>query len=152
MSKDICLKRLGYHLPPALEEGKPAPKISDMVKNEPAWTLTNYVAPAVTDFSYSAERTTQEGQPNSSTSAFQVAAWDMYMGGWLPNTNFFYFAEFDIVSGGFTNPDHKRLFRLQRRKREKQLVRGWWAGAFASRFRHPCGSSVQPSPQLSVAL
>ncbi len=98
-------KRLGYHLPPALEEGKPAPKISEMVKNEPAWTLTNNVAPAVTDFSYSAERTTQEGQPNSSTSAFQVAAWNMYMGGWLPDTNCFYFAEFDIVSGGVTNPD-----------------------------------------------
>ena len=98
-------KRLGYHLPPALEKGKPAPKISDLVKKEPQWTLTNNVAPAVTDFSYSAERATQEGQPNSSTSAFQVASWNAYFGGWLPDTNFFYYGELDIVTGGSTNPD-----------------------------------------------
>ena len=98
-------KRLGYHLPPALEQGKPAPKISELVRNEPLWSLTNNVAPAVTDFSFTTERTTQEGQSPSSTSAFQVAAWNMYMGGWLPNTNFFYYAEFDIVSGGSTVTD-----------------------------------------------
>ena len=98
-------KRLGYHLPPALETGKSAPKISDLVKKEPQWTLTNNVAPAVTDFSYSAERATQDGQPNSSTSAFQVAAWNLYFGGWLPDTNFFYYGELDVVTGGSTNPD-----------------------------------------------
>jgi hypothetical protein len=98
-------KRLGYHLPPALEKGKPAPKISDLVKKEPNWTLTNNVAPAVTDFSYSAERTTQQGTSPVSTSSFQVGVWNMYMGGWIPDTNFWYYAEFDIVSGGSTNPD-----------------------------------------------
>ena len=98
-------KRLGYHLPPALEKGKRAPTISDLVKKEPDWTLANNVAPAVTDFSYSEERTTQEGQSPVSTSAFQVGAWNMYMGGWVPDTNFWYYAEFDIVSGGSTNPD-----------------------------------------------
>ena len=98
-------KRLGYHLPPALEKGKPAPKISDLVKKEPQWRLTNNVAPAVTDFSYSVERTTQQGQPNSSTSAFQVASWNAYFGGWLPDTNFFYYGELDIVTGGSTTPD-----------------------------------------------
>ena len=98
-------KRLGYHLPPALEKGQPAPKISDLVKKEPDWTLTNNVAPAVTDFSYSAERTTQQGTNPLSTSAFQVASWNMYMGGWIPDTNFWYYAEFDIVSGGSTNPE-----------------------------------------------
>ena len=30
-------KRLGYHLPPALEKGQPGPKISDLVKKEPDW-------------------------------------------------------------------------------------------------------------------
>ena len=98
-------KRLGYHLPPALEAGKAAPKISDLVRKEPQWSLTNNVSAAVTDFSYSAERTTQEGQSPSSTSAFQVAAWNAYFAGWLPDTNFFYYAEFDIVSGGATNPN-----------------------------------------------
>jgi hypothetical protein len=103
-------KRLGFHLPPALEEGKSAPLISDLVEKEPQWTLTNNVAPAVTDFSYSAERTTQQGTSPVSTSAFQVASWNMYMGGWLPDTNFFYFAEFDIVTGGTTNPDLANAF------------------------------------------
>lgn len=98
-------KRLGYHLPPALQKGKPAPSISELVKKEPNWSLTNNLAPAVTDFGYSAERTTQEGTPPASTSSFQVAAWNMYMGGWIPDTNFWYYTEFDIVSGGSTNPD-----------------------------------------------
>lgn len=98
-------RRLGYHLPPALERGQPAPKISDLVKKEPDWSITNNVAPAVTDFSYSAERTTQEGAEPASTSAFQVASWNAYFGGWIPDTNVFYYAEFDIVSGGSTNPD-----------------------------------------------
>jgi len=98
-------KRLGYHLPPALEKGEAVPTISDLVKKEPQWTLTNNVAPAVTDFSYSAERTTQDSQSLASTSSFQVASWNMYMGGWLPDTNFWYYAEFDIVTGGSTNPD-----------------------------------------------
>jgi hypothetical protein len=48
---------------------------------------------------------TQEGQTPSSTSAFQVAAWNAYIAGWVPDTNFFYYAEFDIVSGGSTNPN-----------------------------------------------
>lgn len=98
-------KRLGYHLPPALEEGKNAPLISDLVKKEPQWTVTNNVAAAVTDFSYSAERTTQQGTSPVSTSAFQVGSWNMYMAGWLPDTNFFYYSEFDIVTGGSTSPN-----------------------------------------------
>ena len=98
-------RRLGYHLPPALEAGKATPTISDLVKNEPQWTMANNLSAAVTDFSYSAERMTQEGQTPSSTSAFQVAAWNAYIAGWLPDTSFFYYAEFDIVSGGATNPD-----------------------------------------------
>jgi hypothetical protein len=99
-------KRLGYHLPPALEKGEPATKISELVaEHEPTWSLTNNVAPAVTDFSFTSERTTQEGSSPSSTSSFQVGSWNMYMGGWIPNTNFFYYAEFDIVSGGVTSPE-----------------------------------------------
>lgn len=97
-------KRLGYHLPPALEAGNAAPTISDLVKNEPQWSFANNVSAAVADFSYSAERIRQEGQSPSSTSAFQVASWNAYFAGWLPDTNFFYYSEFDIVSGGSTNP------------------------------------------------
>ena len=97
-------KRLGYHLPPALETGKSVPSISNLVKNEPQWSFANNVSAAVADFSYSAERTTQEAQTPSSTSALQVASWNAYFAGWLPDTNFFYYSEFDIVSGGSTNP------------------------------------------------
>lgn len=98
-------KRLGYHLPPALESGKSAPTISDLVKNEPQWSFANNVSAAVTDFNYSAERITQQGQSPSSTSAFQVGVWNAYFAGWLPETNFFYYSEFDIVTNGSTNPE-----------------------------------------------
>lgn len=103
-------KRLGFHLPPALEDNKLPPRIAELVKREPMWSLTNNVAPAVTDFSYSAERTTQEGTSPTSTSAFQVGSWNMYLGGWLPDTNFYYYAEFDIVAGGVTSPDLSNAF------------------------------------------
>ena len=103
-------KRLGYHLPPALVGGQPAPSISYLVSKEPQWTLTNNVAAAITDFSFQAERTTQEGQSPSSTSAFQVSAWDTYAAGWIPDTNFFYVGEFDIVSNGATNPNLAQAF------------------------------------------
>ncbi len=97
-------KRLGYHLPPALEKDQTILRILDLVEKEPEWTVTNNASFAVADFSYAAERTTQEGQPNSSTSAFQVNSWNAYFGGWVPDTNFFYYSEFDIVTGGVTNP------------------------------------------------
>ena len=98
-------KRLGYRLPPGLEEGKPAPTIAQLVAKEPKWALTNNAALVVTDLSYSAERSKQEGESAVSTSSLQVASWNAYIGGWLPNTNFWYYSEADIVSGGATNFD-----------------------------------------------
>jgi len=77
-------KRLGYHFPPALEEGQVTPWIKDLIKKEPEWSLTNNAALAVTDFSFSAERTTSQGASPSSTSAFQVGSWNVYFGGWIP--------------------------------------------------------------------
>ncbi len=97
-------KRLGFHLPPALVKDQAVARILDLVNKEPAWTITNNISIAVADFSYSAERTTQDGTSPSSTSAFQVAAWNAYFGGWIPDTNFFYYSEFDITTGGVTNP------------------------------------------------
>src|SRR6266568_6143406 len=98
-------RRLGYHLPPALEKDKPAPKISELVKKEPEWRLTNNAALAVVDGTFSAERTTAEGSTPSSTSAFQVGSWNAYFAGWVPDTNFYYYGEFDIVTGGNSNVD-----------------------------------------------
>ena len=100
----LLFQRLGYHLPPALQPSHAVPKLSAIPEGA-NWSLTNNAALAVTDFSYSAERTTQEGQAPSSTSAFQVGSWNAYFAGWIPDTNFFYHAELDIVAGGSTNPD-----------------------------------------------
>ena len=100
----ILFQRLGYHLPPGLRAEDVVSKLSALPEGS-TWSLANNAALAVADFSYSAERTTQEGQPPSSTSAFQVGMWNAYFAGWVPDTNFFYHAEFDIVSGGSTNPD-----------------------------------------------
>jgi hypothetical protein len=97
-------QRLGYHLPPALQPGQVSPKLSE-IHGGGDWTFANNVAVAVADFGYAAERTTQEGTSPSPTSAFQVNSWNNYFAGWLPDTNFFYHAEFDIVSGGTTSPD-----------------------------------------------
>lgn len=100
----ILFQRLGYHLPPALQPSHAVSKLSALPEGA-TWSLANNASLAVADFSFSAERTTQEGQSPSSTSAFQVGLWNAYFAGWVPDTNFFYHAEFDIVSGGSTSPD-----------------------------------------------
>jgi hypothetical protein len=97
-------KRLGYHLPPALMKGQRAPSISDMVKEEPHWTVTDNLSVAVADFALEATRNTQEGTSPTSSSAFQVNTWNNYFGGWVPDTNFFYLAEFDIITDGSISP------------------------------------------------
>jgi hypothetical protein len=97
-------KRLGYHLPPALSKGQQAPSISDLVKKEPQWTVADNLAIAVADFGYQRQRNTQEGTTPSSPSGFQVNIWNNYAGGWVPDTNFFYLAELDIITNGQVNP------------------------------------------------
>jgi hypothetical protein len=98
-------KRLGYHLPPALTKGQPGPEISYIVRSEPKWDLLNNLSVAVSDFSFQTDRSTATGSASSSTSAFQVNSWNSYAAGWIPDTNFFYFSEFDIVTNGVTSPD-----------------------------------------------
>jgi hypothetical protein len=97
-------KRLGYHLPPALQKGKPSPHISDIVKLEPVWTLGNNAAFAVADFDFAAQRNTQDGTTPTSTSSFQVGTWNAYLSGWVPDTNFFYYSQINLIAGGDTNP------------------------------------------------
>lgn len=98
-------KRLGYHLPPALIKYQPGSPMSYIVRSEPKWDLLNNLSVAVTDFSFQADRSTTEGTTPTSTSAFQVNTWNSYAAGWIPDTNFFYFSEFDIVTNGTTSPD-----------------------------------------------
>lgn len=101
----LLFQRLGYHLPPSLAKGRVSRRLSEILDRINPWDITNNASFAVTDFSYSAERTTQEGQAPASTSAFQMGSWNAYFAGWVPDTNFFYHAELDIVTGGATNPD-----------------------------------------------
>ncbi len=96
-------KRLGYHLPPALPKGKMSPHIADLVKQEPMWTMANNTSFAVADFDYAAQRTTQQGTTPSSTSSFQVGTWNAYLSGWVPDTNFFYLTQLNLISGGNAN-------------------------------------------------
>lgn len=98
-------KRLGHHLPPSLEPSGDVERILDLVRKEPEWTLANNASLAVTDFNFSSQRTVQQGQAPTSTSPIQVNAWNAYFAGWIPDTNFFYYSEFDIVTNGQTNPN-----------------------------------------------
>ena len=97
-------KRLGFHLPPALQKGELAPHIADLVEQEPMWTLGNNAAFAVADFDFAVQRNTQDGTTPTSTSSFQVGAWNAYMSGWVPDTNFFYYSQINLIAGGNTNP------------------------------------------------
>jgi hypothetical protein len=54
---------------------------------------------------FSATRSTQQGTVPVSTSSFDFNSWNNYWAGWVPNTNFFYYSEFDIVTGGSVSPD-----------------------------------------------
>ncbi len=98
-------QRLGHHLPPSLDPNGAIERILDLVQKEPEWSLANNASLAVSDFSLSAQRSTAQGQAPSSTSAIQVGSWNAYFGGWVPNTQFFYYSEFDIVTGGATSPN-----------------------------------------------
>ncbi len=100
-------KRLGYHLPPALQKGTLSPHISDLVKQEPMWTLGNNAAFAVADFDFAAQRNTQDGTTPTSTASFQVGSWTAYMSGWVPDTNFYYYSQINMIAGGNTNPSVK---------------------------------------------
>jgi hypothetical protein len=103
-------RRLGYHLPPALEMDKAALRIAELVESEPTWSITNNASFAVADMSFSTTKNTQQGTPNVSTSSFQFNSWNNYWAGWVPNTNFFYYSEFDIVTNGSVSPDLSNAF------------------------------------------
>ena len=97
-------KRLGYHLPPALLKGQASPRLTELIKQEPAWSLTTNAAFAVADFDFAAQRNKQQGSTPSSTSSFQVANWTAYMSGWVPDTTFYYYTQVNLINGGNTNP------------------------------------------------
>lgn len=97
-------RRLGYHMPPALQMDKQPLRIAELVRSEPEWRITNNASFAVADMGFSATRSTTEGTAPSSTSSFNFNSWNNYWAGWIPNTNFFYYSEFDIVTNGSVSP------------------------------------------------
>ncbi len=103
-------KRLGYHLPPALQKGQVSPRLSELIKQETPWSLTTNAALAVADFDFAAQRNTQQGTTPTSTSSFQVANWTAYMSGWVPDTTFYYYGQVNLVAGGNTNPSVSNFY------------------------------------------
>lgn len=97
-------KRLGYHFPPALED-KRVVRLIDLIRSEPAWNLENTASFAVADVGYTSTKTTQEGQPSNSSSSINLSAWNAYWTGYVPNTQFWYYSEFDIVTNGDVSPE-----------------------------------------------
>lgn len=103
-------KRLGFHLPPSLAAGQTAESIAYLARNEQPWTLTSNLSFSVADFGYQIQHATSEGSNSSTSSGFQVNSWNAYFGGGIPDTNFFYFGEFDIVTNGVVSPDMPNAF------------------------------------------
>lgn len=90
-------KRLGYRMPPDLEEGKPAPKISEIDKKY-KWSLTNSAA-LVIQTSFTQEKTTGGG-PSTSASSFNLDHALLFLGGTVPDSNFSYLTEFKLYEDG----------------------------------------------------
>lgn len=92
-------KRLGYRLPPDEMDGtKPAPKISELDKDI-KFSITNSLA-LVTQGSFTAEKIL--GDASSSKSSFNLAEAALFVAGSLPESNFSYFAQFELFQGGNT--------------------------------------------------
>ncbi len=91
-------KRLGYRMPPDLEEGKPAPRIEDLDKNIP-WSLTNSAALAV-QTSFTVDRTAADGEPSTSYSSFNLDNALLFFAGAVPESNFSYLGEFKLYEDG----------------------------------------------------
>ncbi len=93
-------KRLGYRMPPDEMDGtKPAPKISELDKGI-KWNLTDAAA-LITQGSFSVEKAT--GDSPKSSSSFNLDEAALFLAGSLPQTNFSYFAQYELFQGGESN-------------------------------------------------
>jgi hypothetical protein len=90
-------KRLGYRLPPDEMDGsKPAPKISELDKDI-KFAITNSLA-LVTQGSFTLDKT--GGDSPSSSSSFNLDEAALFVAGSLPQSNFSYFAQYELYQGG----------------------------------------------------
>jgi hypothetical protein len=90
-------KRLGYRMPPdALEHGQKAPTIREL-DAESRFSLTNSVA-LVTRGSFTAEKNTANSPQSQSSFNLDEAA--LFLAGAVPETNFSYFAQYELFQDG----------------------------------------------------
>ncbi len=90
-------KRLGYRLPPDDMDGtKPWPKISELDKDI-KFSITNSLA-LVTQGSFTVEKT--GGDSPSSSSSFNLDEAALFAAGSLPQSNFSYFAQYELFQDG----------------------------------------------------
>lgn len=101
-------KRLGYRMPPDVEEGKPPKEVSSLDEAIP-WKLTNAAAVYVRT-SASQEKTTATGSPSTSTSSFNLDQVSILLGGPIPESGFSYFGEFVAYQDGGTSTLERAKF------------------------------------------
>ena len=94
-------KRLGYRLPPDEMDGKDAaPAISALDNPEAKFEITNALA-LVTQGSFATEKNTGNTPPSRSSFNLDEAA--LFVAGTIPQSNFSYFAQFELYQGGNTS-------------------------------------------------
>src|ERR1039458_6234458 len=90
-------KRLGYRLPPDEMDGtKPAPKIAELDKNI-KFSITNSLA-LITQGSFTVDK--NKSDTSTSTSSFNLDEAALFVAGSLPESNFSYFAQYELYQGG----------------------------------------------------
>lgn len=91
-------KRLGYRLPPDDMDGsKAAPTIRQLENPEARFSLTDSLA-LITQGSFTAEKNTANTPP--STSSFNLDEAAVFLAGTVPNSNFSYFAQYELFQDG----------------------------------------------------
>ena len=98
-------KRLGYRLPPDEMDGtKPAPKIAELDKDI-KFSITNSLA-LLTQGSFTVDKT---GDSSSSISSFNLDEAALFGAGSLPQSNFSYFAQFELSQDGSTTLEQAQI-------------------------------------------
>lgn len=100
-------KRLGYRMPPDIEEGK-APKAVKELDEKIPFTLTNAVS-VFARTSISHDMAT-EGGTSKGTGSINLEEVAILFGGAVPQTNFSYFGEFLAYEDGNSSLEHLRVF------------------------------------------
>lgn len=101
-------KRLGYRMPPDVEEGQPPKLVSSLDATIP-WKLTDAAAVYVRT-SVSQDKTSSPGTPTTSTSSINLDQVSVLFGGAIPESGFSYFGEFVAYQDGGTSTLERAKF------------------------------------------